>query len=62
MEDFNYLRTKTATKYEQHPEISFERVRKSLLVLENGDAYDFACRVLSSVLLLGNLQPFESDN
>lgn len=62
MEDFNYLRSKTATKYEQHPDISFEEVKKSIITLEKEDSFDLVCRVLASILLLGNLIPFESEN
>lgn len=62
MDDFSYLRTKMGMKYDQHPEISFERVKKSLVTLEREDAYEFVCRVLSAVLLLGNLQLYESEN
>lgn len=59
LEDLNYLRSKNL-KYEQHPEISFERVKQSLNTLRDKDAYDFACRLLSAILLLGNLIPYES--
>lgn len=60
MDDFNYLRTTKIAKYEQHPEISFERVKESLLTLKDKTAYDFVCRVLSAILLLGNIIPYEN--
>ena len=56
MEDFVYLQSKTQLKYESHTDISFEKVKVSLSTLEKPDAYDFVCRVLSAILLLGNLQ------
>ena len=62
MEEFTYLRAKGVTKYDQHPEISFERVKNSLITLEKEDTYEFVCRVLAAVLLLGNLVPYESEN
>lgn len=60
LDDFNYLRTPKIAKYEQHPEISFERVKESLLTLKDKTSYDFVCRVLSAILLLGNIIPYEN--
>lgn len=61
IEDFNYLRSKD-NQYQRHPEVSFEKVKSSLITLEREDSYDLACRVLAAILLLGNLIPFESEN
>jgi hypothetical protein len=60
MDDFNYLRTAKIVKYEQHPDVSFEKVKSSLLTLKDKDSYDFVCRVLSAILLLGNIIPYEN--
>jgi hypothetical protein len=36
-------------------------VKESLLTLKDKSAYDFVCRVLSAILLLGNIIPYENE-
>ena len=63
MEEFAYLRTSAEqVQYLKHPDISLEAVRESLMMLRGGTAFDFTCRVLAAILLLGNLAPYESES
>jgi hypothetical protein len=42
--------------------MSFEKIKTSLSTLDKPDAFNFVCRVLSAILLLGNLLIYESEN
>lgn len=59
--DFKYTKNTANSHYFSHPDVSFQKVRDSLVILPDPQSYDYMCRILSAILHLGNIEPYEDD-